>query len=296
MLAQRLYQGHSLPSAGILAMNGLSTQEMEELATQMVEMAEAGHFNNGAHRGPHRKGNLIDSPLFAGAAGDIADRGRDHNPEYRIASDLTVLSGAAEARMRIEGVLSALRRPEKAKPGQIFSKSFLAEFDWITQNRGRVVAHAVNHQRDFVGQPNNPLLLKDLKQQDLADVVGCHSTTISRLIKDLMIELPDTTVREFALLVPGNSISSLKGRYVVGLLSRDPCYYDRATGTWKVSDEDLARILGAEYNLEVKRRGISNYRQWVDEYLLKPRRTPGRDDAPEVREFDEPEDSEFTEA
>ena len=72
-------------------MNGLSTEEMEELANEMVELAQNGHFNarNGS---AHRRGNLMDSGPFAEAAHRISDRARDRNPEYTIAADLRLQS------------------------------------------------------------------------------------------------------------------------------------------------------------------------------------------------------------
>ncbi len=283
-----LAQGQNVPSPGILAMNGLSTEEIEELANEMVELAQSGMFS--VHRPrADQPGNLMNSRTFAATAENISGRSKDHRPEYAIASDLTLKSDALAVRARIERSLSMLKRPERAKPEQIFSKRFLDEFDWITTHRKKVVGHAVMHQKAFVTEPYNPLLLKPLKQQDLGDVVGCHTTTICRLIKDLMIEFPDTSVREFAVLVPGGALSSLQGRYVVGLLAKDHKYYDAMNG-WKISDEDLARILRDEYKLDVQRRVVSKYRQWVDEYLLKPRRRPGSDVAAEIDQDDEQEE------
>lgn len=244
---------------------------MEELANEMVELAQNGHFN-ACIGSTHCRGNLMDSGLFVESAHRISHCARDHQPEYAIASDLRLQSRTGEVRERIERSLSVLRRPEQTKPQEIFSKRFLDEFDWITRNREAVVSYAVQYQREFLAEPYNPLLLRELNQRNLADVICCHDTTIGRLIKDLLIEFPDMTVREFAVLVPGVQLSGLKGRYVVGLLSRDSRYFDAAQG-WKISDKEMARILRDEYQLDVQRRAVSNYRQWVDDHLLKRRRT-----------------------
>lgn len=278
-----------VPSLGMLAMNGLSTEEMEELANEMVELAQNGHFNarNGS---THRRGNLMDSGLFAELVHRISDRARDHHPEYTLSSDLRLQSRTDEVRERIERSLSVLRRTERAtKPQEIFSRRFLGEFDWITRKREAVVSYAVQHQAEFLADLYNPLLLKELNQQNLAVAIGCHVTTICRLIKDLLIEFPDTTVREFAVLVPGAQLSGLKGRYVVGLLSRDSRYFD-ATQGWKISDEEMTLVLRDEYHLDVQRRTVSNYRQWVDDHLLKRRRA-FRDEAETVLEQDEEQES-----
>ncbi len=277
--SMRLLQDVSqkMPSSGILAMNGLSVEEMEELAQEMVDLASNGHFSR---RGDRPRRNLMDSDLFAQSAYRIADRGRDRNPEYAIASDLRIQSRAEDVRSRIEQSLSVLRRPERAPVQQIFSKRFMDEFDWVTKNRGKLVSHAVEHQKEFLADLYNPLLLKALNQRDLANVIGCHCTTVSRLIRNLLVEFPDTTVREFAVLVPGVQLTSLKGRYVIGLLARDSRYFEQGSG-WKISDEDMARILLDDYQLDVKRRTVGNYRQWVDDHILRPRRNASNSVEPE---------------
>ena len=255
-------------------MNGLSVEEMEELAQEMAEMAQSGAFFRARHA--ERKGNLMHSGTFLESAGHIADRERDHSPEYAINADLTLLSTASESRERILRILQVFKREEAAKPQDIFSKRFIEEFDWITDKRQKLVDHAVKHQRAFVSELYNPLLLQPLKQEDLSFVINCHTTTVSRLVRGLLLEFPDTSVRAFAILVPGLSLQQLQGRYVVGLLARNERYYDRAAG-WKVSDEELCRILQTEYRLDVQRRAVTNYRTWVDEHLLKRRRTPEMD-------------------
>ena len=98
----RLIQNQALrvPPAGILAMNGLSIQEMEELANEMVELAQVGHFN-ASNGSPHRLGNLMDSGPFVESAHRISDSARDRHPEYTIASDLRLQSRTGEVRERI---------------------------------------------------------------------------------------------------------------------------------------------------------------------------------------------------
>lgn len=251
--------------AGILS---LAADEMEELAKEIVELAQNGHFNQA--RPGTNSGNLLDSGLFRQTASEIANRSGHRSPEYAIASDLMVHHEAQTTRARIVQSLSALRRAQPGRPQDIFSRRFLQEFDWIMSMRGKAIAHAAQHQKDFIAEPHNPLLLQELKLEDIGDAVGCHVTTVSRLVHDLAVIFPDTIPRDFAILVPGASLMSLKGRYVIGLLSRDARYYQPTTG-WLVNDETLGAILRDTYGINAQRRTVSKYRLWVDVHLRSRR-------------------------
>lgn len=268
-MSMRQEQAQRIPSPGVIAMNSMGIEEMEELALEMVDLARSGIFKGNSDV----QGNLIDSPLFSGVAGGIVKRRGDRSPEYSITSDLVLQSLAGEVRQRIEKCLKALTRKDPAKPHEVFSKRFLGEFDWITKTREKLVLHAVQHQKDFVQKPYDPLLLKDLTYEKLSGVIKYHQSTVSRIMKDLLIEFPDSFVREFAILVPGYSLTPLQGRYLVALLSQESHYYDTLNG-WKISEEETARILSERYSFNVKRRAVSNYRRWVDRHLLKTRRNP----------------------
>jgi hypothetical protein len=260
---------------------------MEELATEMAELAERGLLKKSDSQSDH-PGNLFDSGVFTEYANGFSTGSRQRSPEYTIAPDLSVLSKAAEVRERIERCLSVLTRAEPAKPQEIFSKRFLDEFDWITTQRQKLVTFAAAQQKAFIAEPCNPLLLTDLRQGKLADVIRCCEATVSRLVSGLLVEMPDATVRDFAILTPGPSLSKLQGRYVVGILAQDRRYFDPVNRCWNVSDDRLAEILRSDYKLDVQRRVVTNYRNWVDRHLLKPRRTAGNEDT------EENEDEEFT--
>ncbi|HLD63856.1 MAG TPA: hypothetical protein VI913_03085 [Candidatus Peribacteraceae bacterium] len=249
----------------------MSADEMEELAAEMVGLAQNGVFaaRNAKTKGP--RGNLFDSDLFSDSAKQIRDTNLSRGPEYAIDTDLRLQSQVQTVRERIVRNFSHLHRNGNAKPNKIFSRRFLNEFDWINGTREKTVSHAVQHQSDFINDPSNPLLLKELTQKNIADVIGCHVTTVNRLMKELLIQFPDTVVRDFAILVPGNSITALKGRYVMGMLTRDPRYYERSTG-WKMSEEKLAEVLQTQYGLPVQRRAVNNYARWIHDHLLTPRR------------------------
>ncbi len=261
-------------SFGAIAMAGLSAEEMEELAKEMAELAERGLLKKSDAPSKHTS-NLFDSEIFVEHAHGLSADSRQKSPEYTIAPDCSVQSKAIEVRERIEQCLSVLTRTEPAKPQEIFSKRFLDEFDWITTQRQELVSFAATQQKAYIAEPYNPLLLTDLTQEKLSDVIRCCASTVSRLISGLLVEMPDATVRDFAILVPGASLSKLQGRYVVGLLAQDNRYFDAANRCWRISDDRLTEIVRSEYNLDVQRRVVRNYRNWVDEHLLKPRRTSG---------------------
>lgn len=258
-----------VPSFGFDSMSTMSAEELEQLAMEMVEAAEQG----GMSRVPNSTsgGNLVDTRFFLHHAESIAnahDRRRD--AEYAISSKLEIQSTTAQIRSKIEEMFKRLKRVGQGKEANNFSMRFLHGFDWITQSREKAVSYAIEHQKEFVIEPYDPLLLHPLNQDDLAAEIGCHAATVSRLVKDLLIEFPDTITREFAILVPGTSLSTIKGRYVVGILASNPEYFDGLE--WKISDEIMADILRREYGLSVQRRAVTNYKQWVNDHLLTKRR------------------------
>jgi hypothetical protein len=282
-MSMRLEQRPDHRSGPPAALNllGLGPEQMEELADDVVTMAEARAIQRSS-RPAGERGNLADTNFFQRSAREIAERPHEPIVGYLITSDLRVEGTACDVRARIAERLGCLTRPERARPQEIFTKRFLDHYDWVMANRERVVSHAVQHQAAFVAEPYNPMLLKELRQADLAQIIGCSIGTISRLIRDLLVQFPDTIEREFALLVPGHSILSLKGRYAVGCIARRREYYDPARGGWLISDEELARMVQTEYSLDVQRRVVTKYRGWVDRYLLRPRRSPETDGAGET--------------
>ena len=192
----------------------------------MVQMAENGVFNKNEKKNGLSR-NLINSPLFVQSAKEIGNRQRIGHPEYEVTNDIHVQSKITDVRKRIVNRLKVLKRDQPAPLSDIFSKRFLDDFDWITKKREEAVRFAVNSQKDFVREPMNPLLLKALKQEDIAKSIGCHVSTVSRLIKELNIEFPDTVVRDFSLLVPSTRLTSLQARYVLGNFMNDPEYFDK---------------------------------------------------------------------
>lgn len=252
---------------GSVALLELSAEEMAELAEEMVTLAEMGALK----KNEHPRGNLFDTHLFSNAAGSIAEKG-NREPEYTVAKDLTLQSKVSTVRERIAQSFEMLTRDTPAKPKDIFSMRFLQEFDWVNDTRSKAVSFAVDQQREFVTEPTNPLLLKDLKQQDVADNIGCHVTTVSRLIKDLSIVFPDTITRDLSILLPGAGLFGLKARYLLGNLAKDGVGFDKANRCWTLSDEALANELKKRYNIDVARRTVTKYRRWLDEYVFKSRR------------------------
>ncbi len=275
---QELSYTYSGPSLGSAALLELNAEEMAELAEEMVSLAEGGFIKKSANS----RGNLFDTNIFASTAGSIAEKG-NREPEYAVGEDLTVQSKVTSVRERIAQCFEALTRDAPAKTKDIFSLRFLREFDWVNDTRQKAVAFVVEEQRKFVSEPTNPLLLKDLKQQDVANDIGCHVTTVSRLIRDLSIIFPDTIARDISILLPGAGLFGLKARYLLGNLAKDGVFYNKNTRRWTISDEELAKEMKNRYDIDLARRTVTKYRQWLDEFVLKNR----RDTAGEPIEVDE---------
>ena len=277
MPAMRMEQLIRIPF-GSIQMLSSTPEQMEEIANEIAELAQNGILNSqNRHRG--NIGNLFNSSLFRECAEGVHRRTKESRQQYSLSPDFELLCSASEVRRRIEQVLKTLKRTERARPCDIFSARFLKEFDWIEQHRKQAVSFALARQKDFVEEPCNPMLLNDLKQQDIADAIGLHLTTIGRLIKNITIEFTDSVVRDFAILVPGASLTFLKGCYSLGLLAKDQKFFD-AKGGWKISDDDLVEVLKRDFGIEIAHRTVRKYRKWVDDHLLKPRRHDGNEENP----------------
>lgn len=273
-MAMRLDQRHSVGSfnPGTVALSDLGMEEMEDLLGEMIEMAQSGLLVKSEKR---KRGNLYDSYTFTEAASKRANS-RSENPEYAVNRNMQVESGRLEVRERIVSRLGDLKREGDDKPvpfESLFGVRFLNDFDWVTQTREKIVEIAVDHQRDFVEQPFNPLLLCDLKQDDIARKIGHHVTSVSRLIRNLHIKFPDSLTRDFAVLVPGNSLPGLKARFALATLAMENQYYDRDRGVWLVSDEQLTDLLKEKFDMQLARRTVTKHVNWVDSALLKKRRS-----------------------
>lgn len=282
-LEQLQAQGNFVPSWS--DMQDLSAEQMEELAREMVESAEAGAIPPPRDAG--HPGNLMRTRFFREQVEAVAGVG-PKKAEFAIEEGLTVVSDTVNVRQRIEECLSRLKRETPVKPSSIFSLQFLKDFDYITSVRENAVAHAVRHQGEFVDAPYDPMKLKDLRQEDVAHAIGCHNTTISKLLKNVFVRFPDTIERDISILIPGGSLISLKGRYALGMLAKNPEYFDKSIREWKVDDGILGTQLREQYGVDVKPRTVRKYKLWFQQHVFRPRRSPAK---PEDLENDSSEDT-----
>jgi transcriptional regulator with XRE-family HTH domain len=235
---------------------------MENLAQEMVEMAENGCIQKTSRS----SGNLGKTAFFRECAARISESPRQSAAS--IDERMNIETAVAPVRARIESLFKRLHRDAPAKPSEVFSAQFLRDFDFVTKTRTKAIRHAVSHQCEFVLNPMNPMLLRNLRQEDVAQALGCHVSTISRLFQGVSVTFPDTVERDVALLIPGNSLVSLQGRYALGMLSKNQAFFDCHTKTWLIDDETLRRKLHETFGIQVKPRTVRKYKQWFNECVF----------------------------
>lgn len=119
-----------------------------------------------------------------------------------------------------------------------------------------------NNQKDFLST-NNPLELKEMNQQIIAKELGFSpkSGIISRLIKNLTIELPNKEVIFAKDLIPRYSGSISKGIYLINELKKNSKLYDNKKKEFLVTDKELQKEFLERFAVKVHLRTINKYRR-----------------------------------
>ena len=141
-----------------------------------------------------------------------------------------------------------------------FSKQFANDRNWIVEQQLTIVEYLCETQDRYL-QTGNPLDLEPITQQDVAEYIGYSTASVSRLVKNLSIQLPNSRIIFADELIPGANITIQKGTSALRQLMTDPILYEN--GIWKVVDRELIPILRKRFGIEAARRTVSKYREML---------------------------------
>ncbi len=251
---------------------GLSALELELLLDQSVAQVQDFHDTNPAWKNEHpveERGNYFFNENFRTNCKAVKDKVPRHKyletPQVFVERGEERYSASynTEIDRRIAEKLARFKRPgeEAPPPSKIFSKQFAKERAWIVKQQLAIVEYLCQRQEVYL-QSGSPLDLEPLIQDDIAWHIGYSTTSVSRLVRNLTIQLPDEKVIFAEELIPGVMLSDKKGTYALKLLQQDSTLYDQ--GNWKVSDEKLVPILRDRFNLYIARRTVTKYRNELE--------------------------------
>ena len=245
---------------------GLSPRELEELLEESLTSVQE-HTQTNENRAGNGNGNYYTTSKFSHLVKKIKQK--PHSKEDYL-SDPQIIATNGESGLnvsyntvlseRIKGVLEKFKRSPGEKPPveAIFSKRFANDMEWAQKKQVQITQELLQRQAHYL-KTSNPFNMQPLSQEDLAAPIGCHSATISKLVRNLVIQLPDNK-RIFASdLIPGSGLSGQRGIYALRELQKDSSYYEN--GKWKLSCGELKRIFLGKYSLDVARRTVSKYMQ-----------------------------------
>ncbi len=248
---------------------GLSPLELELLLDQSLEQVESFRVENpnwGDENPPEERENYYWNGDFRTNCKSV--KGKVSRDVHLATPQVLVERGEEQysatynfkLNQRIAEKLARFKRTgeEAPPPSKIFSRAFAKERAWVVEQQLAIVKYLCSTQERYL-QSRNPLDLEPLNQDDVASYIGYSNTSVSRLVRNLTIQLPDERVIFAEELIPGAMTSNIKGTYALTQLQQDPALYDN--GSWKVSDEKLVPILRDRFGIDLARRTVAKYRK-----------------------------------
>lgn len=144
--------------------------------------------------------------------------------------------------------------------GKIESAKWLVES--IVQRKStllRVVTEIIEHQQDFLDHGSK--MLKPLKMQDIADIVGIHVSTVSRAISDKYIQTHRGIfpLKYFFTGATRSDDGSIESRISVKQKVRE--IIDGEDKSHPLSDQDIVKKLKEQEGINIARRTVTKYRK-----------------------------------
>ena len=178
---------------------------------------------------------------------------------------LVELNGESTPRLRINADYAALVRRADSSADNQFLKNNLQEARWFlksVQSRNetllKVATCIVQHQRGFLDY--GPEAMKPLVLADIADAIGMHESTISRVTTRKYMHTPRGIFElkyffsSHVGTASGGEVSSTAIRALIRKLT------DEENPRKPLSDSRIAQLL-AEQEIKVARRTIAKYRE-----------------------------------
>jgi DNA-directed RNA polymerase specialized sigma54-like protein len=254
-------QGHKVG-----AFIGLSHLEMEVLLEQAKEGIEEFYQENDQE---NHEGNYFRTSSFTESCKSVKDSIPQQtyldNPQILVSQE----NGSYQTefnqdlKKRVEQKLREFKDSNGRKSLEdMFTRSLGKEKRWMEKIQQEIVKYVCEQQSDYL-ESGNPMNLKELTRVEIAEHFGYNNSTVSRLVKNLSLKLPDERVIFADELIPAENIDKIKGVYALEQLMQDPKYF--AGGKWKLSDEKLRLVLKEEFGLEMARRTVNKYRNKLEQ-------------------------------
>ena len=122
----------------------------------------------------------------------------------------------------------------------------------------KVVENVVRVQRDFF--EHGEKYLKPLRLKDIADIVGVHESTVSRITSNRYIQTPSGVMELKSLFTRGLDTTTGKQVSFERVKSMIKEIIDNESDTNPFSDEDISKILKRK-NVNIARRTVAKYRK-----------------------------------
>ncbi len=155
--------------------------------------------------------------------------------------------------------------------GKIESAKWLVES--IVQRKStllRVVTEIIEHQKDFLDHGSK--MLKPLKMQDIADIVGIHVSTVSRAISDKYIQTHRGIfpLKYFFTGATRSDDGTIESRVSVKQKVRE--IIDSEDKSHPLSDQDIVKKLKEADGINIARRTVTKYRKALNVPSSRERR------------------------
>ncbi|HLC81464.1 MAG TPA: hypothetical protein VJH68_02300 [Candidatus Nanoarchaeia archaeon] len=248
--------------------NGLSPLELELLLDQSLEQVKTFHDQNPEWRSenqPENRGNYFWQRDFLegckSVRGKISREKYLENPHVFVERSEEGYSVRYNLQLdeRIAKKLAQFKRNNeqgKMPVDKIFSKRFAQDRAWVVEQQLAIVKYLCKTQERYL-QTGNALDLEPINQNDVAEHIGYSITSVSRLVKNLSIQLPDSKVIFARELMPGKNATTQNGACALKQLQEDPALY--GNGKWMVSARELVPILRERFGIKAARRTVSKY-------------------------------------
>lgn len=128
--------------------------------------------------------------------------------------------------------------------------------EWVERAKIGIVLYLCEQQQSYLSS-YNPFDLKPLSSAYAARECEYHPTTVSRLVRNLAVQLPDGK-KIFAFeLLPGRKTTSIKVNHALRLLSQNKAYFK--DGEWQVGDAGLLPLVKDLSGCNIRRRQLATY-------------------------------------
>lgn len=275
-----------------LQLHLIECPDQRELARQIID----GHLERLAHRECSGLAKLLGKPIDEVEAACERVRHMDPRPGWRYgSSDVQYVTPDVIVR-KVRGQWKAMLNPAvvpKVRLNQVYADLFkrhregqhgemaahLQEARWTVRNVEQrfatilSVAEAIlRRQQHFL--EFGPLAMKPLGLREIAEEVGLHESTVSRVTNNKYMATPAGVFELkyfFSRAMPTRSGGTCSATAIRGLIKD---MIDAEDGTRPLSDAEIARQL-ARQGLAVARRTVTKYRQLLKLPAVEQRRRNG---------------------